>query len=280
MLSLNPEDRPTCEKVLVDYRNTIFPDYFYTFLQDYVNDMHQADAGGAAGAQDPTVKFASKADEIVEAIADDWSGIIRAVIQEHQLSVGNNDAEPYAEPKVVDHSEFVKSKDNSWAHIITVKAGPAILFLNILTSNMRNCLRASSRIKALEPLLPIADLIPDEEVIDRIIPYVVALLKDEMPQVRAAALETLVQLASLQSPVSNVILTLFSARQSRSDNSGQRWSRIGIHSPKPAPPSRRRRRSRPIDIRSTVAGAFGNRNACDGNGTEHELVREYHTFTL
>lgn len=105
MLALNPEDRPTCEKVLVDYRNTIFPDYFYTFLHDYVNDMH-ADAGGAAGAQDPTVKFASKADEIVEAIADDWSGIIRAVIEEHQLSVGNSDAEAYAEPKVVDHSEF------------------------------------------------------------------------------------------------------------------------------------------------------------------------------
>lgn len=42
-----------------------------------------------------------------------------------------------------------------------------------------------------------ADLIPDEEVIDRIIPYVVSLLRDEMPQVRAAALETLVQLASL-----------------------------------------------------------------------------------
>lgn len=44
--------------------------------------------------------------------------------------------------------------------------------------------------------MPIADVILDEEVIDRIIPYVVALLKDEMPQVRAAALETLVELVS------------------------------------------------------------------------------------
>lgn len=109
MLSLNPEDRPTCEKVLVDYRNTIFPDYFYTFLQDYVNDMRLSEgAGGSAGAQDPTVKFASKADEIVEAIADDWSGIIRAVIQEHQLSVAKDDAEPTEEPKVVNHSKFAQ----------------------------------------------------------------------------------------------------------------------------------------------------------------------------
>lgn len=77
-------------------------------------------------------------------------------------------------------------------------AGPSILLLNILTANMRNCLRASSRIRSLEPLLPMADLIPDEEVIDRIIPYVVSLLRDDMPQVRAAALETLVQLASFQ----------------------------------------------------------------------------------
>jgi phosphoinositide-3-kinase regulatory subunit 4 len=76
-------------------------------------------------------------------------------------------------------------------------AGPSMLLLNILTANMRNCLRASSRIRSLEPLLPMADQIPDEEVIDRIIPYVVSLLRDEMPQVRAAALETMVQLASL-----------------------------------------------------------------------------------
>jgi hypothetical protein len=110
MLSLNPEDRPTCEKVLVDYRNTIFPDYFYTFLQDYVNDMHHSQGtAGPAGPQDPTVKFASRADEIVEAIADDWSGIIRAVIQEHQLSVGNNDAEHNGEPKTVDHSKLAGS---------------------------------------------------------------------------------------------------------------------------------------------------------------------------
>lgn len=112
MLSLNPEDRPTCEKVLVDYRNTIFPDYFYTFLQDYVNDMYYKSEG--AGGQDPTMRFASKADDIVEAIADDWSGIIRAVIQEHQLSVGNNDvSELNGDVKAVDYSKYVESTFHS-----------------------------------------------------------------------------------------------------------------------------------------------------------------------
>jgi phosphoinositide-3-kinase regulatory subunit 4 len=107
MLALNPEDRPTCEKVLVDYRNTIFPDYFYTFLQDYVNDMQYKPESGsnAKAAKNPTVRFASKADEIVEAIADDWSGIIRAVLQEHQLSTGQTDeGEGDAGMKVVDNS--------------------------------------------------------------------------------------------------------------------------------------------------------------------------------
>lgn len=109
MLALDPEDRPTCEKVLVDYRNTIFPDYFYTFLQDYVNDMQYKPESGGNGktAQDPTVRFASKADEIVEAIADDWSGIIRAVLQEHQLSTGQADeGEASASIKIVDNSQY------------------------------------------------------------------------------------------------------------------------------------------------------------------------------
>lgn len=106
MLLLDPADRPTCEKVLVDYRNTIFPDYFYTFLQDYANDLNSKSESetSSSGTQDPTVRFANKADEIVEAIADDWFGIIRAVIQEHQFSVGNSDGEEAGDVKVVDYS--------------------------------------------------------------------------------------------------------------------------------------------------------------------------------
>jgi hypothetical protein len=108
MLSLDPADRPTCEKVLVDYRNTIFPDYFYTFLQDYANDLQSKQESGStsAGTHDPTVRFANKADEIVEAIADDWSGIIKAVIQEHQFSVGNAEGDEAGDGKVVDYSQY------------------------------------------------------------------------------------------------------------------------------------------------------------------------------
>lgn len=107
MLSLDPADRPTCEKVLVDYRNTIFPDYFYTFLQDYVNDLYtksESESNGA-GTQDPTVRFANKADEIVEAIADDWSGIISAVVQEHRFTIGDNDGNVANDAKVADSSQ-------------------------------------------------------------------------------------------------------------------------------------------------------------------------------
>ena len=111
MLSLDPAERPTCEKVLVDYRNTIFPDYFYTFLQDYANDLDSSSEGvhSGSGLQDPTVRFASKADEIVEAIAGDWSGIISAVIQEHRFSDQNNGGDVASDAKMIDSSQCYAS---------------------------------------------------------------------------------------------------------------------------------------------------------------------------
>lgn len=146
MLASHPEDRPTFEKILADYRNIVFPDYFYTFLQDFVQDL-------------------GSADQVIHALKRDWNGMIAAVFAE------------------LDVMSEEPSNDS-----------PAPLLLNIVTSNLRNCKRASSKLDALVPLLALARRLTDEEVIDRIIPFVVTLLRDDLPQVRAGYLKALVQL--------------------------------------------------------------------------------------
>lgn len=39
MLSREQSERPSFDRILATYRGTIFPEYFYTFLQDYVSEL-------------------------------------------------------------------------------------------------------------------------------------------------------------------------------------------------------------------------------------------------
>ncbi|EJT48342.1 hypothetical protein A1Q1_02625 [Trichosporon asahii var. asahii CBS 2479] len=41
MLSRNPSDRPTFDRILNTFRGTVFPEYFYTFLKDYITDLSE-----------------------------------------------------------------------------------------------------------------------------------------------------------------------------------------------------------------------------------------------
>lgn len=75
---------------------------------------------------------------------------------------------------------------------------PTLLLLNVITSNIRNCVRESSKVQALGPLRHIAKRLTADELIDRVVPYLVALFRDDSAQVRAASFEFLVEIASHQ----------------------------------------------------------------------------------
>ncbi len=79
--------------------------------------------------------------------------------------------------------------------------GPALLLLNLVTSSLRNCLWPTSRLHGLQLFLRLNPYIADEDRIDRIIPFIVELLSDPMPIVRAEACRTLVQIVSLPIPL-------------------------------------------------------------------------------
>lgn len=42
MLSRHPADRPKFDLLLAKFRGTIFPEYFYTFLEEYVTSLSEA----------------------------------------------------------------------------------------------------------------------------------------------------------------------------------------------------------------------------------------------
>jgi phosphoinositide-3-kinase regulatory subunit 4 len=41
MISLSPDDRLSCERYLLDYRDTVFPESFYSFFGRFVADINE-----------------------------------------------------------------------------------------------------------------------------------------------------------------------------------------------------------------------------------------------
>ncbi|OAX43719.1 ARM repeat-containing protein [Rhizopogon vinicolor AM-OR11-026] len=79
-------------------------------------------------------------------------------------------------------------------HPTPAEDGPALILLSLVLANIRNCLLPSSRLRALDVLLALSTRLTDEAKLDRAVPYIVELLRDEAAIVRAAAVRTLVQI--------------------------------------------------------------------------------------
>ena len=75
--------------------------------------------------------------------------------------------------------------------------GPALIVLALVCANVRNCSQPSSRLRALDVFLALSVHLTDEAKLDRLVPYIVDLLRDDVAVVRAAALRTLLQVVSI-----------------------------------------------------------------------------------
>jgi phosphoinositide-3-kinase regulatory subunit 4 len=62
----------------------------------------------------------------------------------------------------------------------------------VVTSSIRNCLWPSSRLHGLQLFLNLSPYLMDEDKVDRIVPFVVELLSDDVAIVRAEACRALV----------------------------------------------------------------------------------------
>lgn len=74
--------------------------------------------------------------------------------------------------------------------------GPSLIILALVTSNIRNCTSPSAKVHGLDVLLSLALHLTDEAKLDRMVPYIVDLLHDEVPLVRSSAFRTLIQAVS------------------------------------------------------------------------------------
>ncbi|XP_014273976.1 phosphoinositide 3-kinase regulatory subunit 4 [Halyomorpha halys] len=164
MLSKDPLSRLSAEQYLEEYKGKLFPDYFYNFLLSY-NIIFSN-----------TIPILS-ADEKLERMKTEIFNVINVIIDEDSKW---KNAKVELEDKNDEHSG----------------CDALVLITSMITSCIRGLHFAVSKIDTLEILVELAAHTTSEVLLDRILPYVMYLIRDPYPRVRVCAIYSLTKILS------------------------------------------------------------------------------------
>ena len=206
MVQLDPESRYTAEEYLKFWRRKAFPDYFTSFLQQYMGLVTDPTSGREAVL--PETESFGDADKRIERISHDFDKI--SYFLGHKTD-NENSTEFYGH-FASDSSQalnFGIATDRLGSIPSGVDDG-SLLFISLVASSLRHAARATSKVQACELMLAFAKKITDEARLDRVLPYIVTLMGDKSDFVKAAALRTTTQILSMVNVVSPVNAYVFS----------------------------------------------------------------------
>jgi phosphoinositide-3-kinase, regulatory subunit 4 len=197
MIQLDPETRYAADEYLNFWRRKTFPDYFYTFLHQYMYTITDP----SSGQKPVTAGFENlgESDERIEKIYNDFDKIAyflsndgdgeNSRIETNQTRSTN--ILPFAQIDIPNYKNYTLSKSKS------IDDG-TLIFLSVVASSLRSTARATARIKACDLLLAFSEHATDEAKLDRVLPYVILLLNDKLSDlVKVAAIRTITQLVNL-----------------------------------------------------------------------------------
>lgn len=196
MIQLDPESRYAAEEYLNFWRRKAFPDYFYTFLHQYMYTITDPTSGQkpvTAGTEN-----LGESDERIDKIYNDFDKISYSLGSENGEDLAKN---PASLQSITAPLFPLQIDIPNYRHQASVKSQRAaddgtLIFLSVVLSSLRSTARASARIRACELLLAFAESATDEAKLDRVLPYLMVMLNDKSDLVKIAALRTLTQLVS------------------------------------------------------------------------------------
>ncbi|KAF9516566.1 hypothetical protein BS47DRAFT_1371689 [Hydnum rufescens UP504] len=238
MITLDPAARPSFEDLLDHARDVAFPESFYSFLHNYVIAINETSSPspftkpvplktgveilpGTATEHWNTIPTDS--DHRIERIWADFDSVEPLLADERveetvtelvprtpvsQLSSRAFQEIFPVEVHIPNRSSQLRKMLGSGRQAAT-EDGPALIILSLVSANVRNCASPGSKVKALDLLLALAPFLTDESKLDRLVPYVVDLLKDDVAIVRASAIRTLTQVVMLVSAITASNASLF-----------------------------------------------------------------------
>lgn len=153
MLDLTPMNRKSAEDYLDQERGQLFPEYFYSFLQSYLQMFSSLPI---MTADDKILRLHSDIDHCIKVLTNKESSL-----------------------------EESESKSNEFDE------DGLILIITVVTSTIRGLHHCNTKICCLEILQKLSGYTISETILDRILPYILYFAQDTSSRVQAQALETL-----------------------------------------------------------------------------------------
>ncbi|TQV96546.1 VPS15 protein kinase [Cordyceps javanica] len=200
MIHLDPEKRYSADQCLDFWKGKVFPHYFYNFLHQYMELVTDPSSGNSpmSGAQ----KNEGESDYRIDRVYYDFDKI-SYFLGYHQSDKRTQPNEPRLQSKLgLSHFPVQLSIPNN-EHTVSADLEPpeddgTLIFLTLVVSAMRTTARASSRIRACDILLAFAERLTDEAKLDRVLPYLMTLLRrDETELVVVSVIRTITQLLQM-----------------------------------------------------------------------------------
>ncbi|OAQ30331.1 ARM repeat-containing protein [Linnemannia elongata AG-77] len=224
MIQLDPSKRYSADQYLAEWRDRAFPKYFYTFLHQYIHSVTESagessNSGAIESAifpniQEPqTRRPKTDADEKIERIHHDFDKIMffLGLNPPRSPEASSSDAEGSVDALskglitlAVADKQAISKEDSQH----TPNEG-ALIFLSLLCSSMRNTAYPSSRMNALDMLLSIGRHVADDIKLDRLVPYIVSCLSDDVARVKAHAVKTLAKMLDEVETLDVINVTIF-----------------------------------------------------------------------
>jgi phosphoinositide-3-kinase regulatory subunit 4 len=208
MIQVDPESRYSAEEYLDFWRKKVFPDYFYSFLHQYMGLITDPSSGRTpiSGA---TANL-GEADERIDRIYYDFDKISYFLGYENEKQVSSKPF--YTGSGLELFPVHLNIPNNEHPASITGRRPTddgTLIFLALVVSSLRNTARATAKIRACDILMAFSERLTDEAKLDRVLPYLVSLLNDKADIVKVAAIRTLTQLMALVTVVSPVNAHVF-----------------------------------------------------------------------
>nr|CAG8541391.1 2408_t:CDS:10 [Entrophospora candida] len=220
MINVEPSQRYSAEQYLQEWRGKAFPQYFYTFLHQYIGSSQTTN-----GSQNNYV-FNTDADDKIERIYNEFDKIAFFLgfygdNSEIILNHGHGD-------KIGESSRLIDATSNATSalpmnlHIPNYKPnsisnkqknsntdGGALIFISLICAMIRNTAYPSTKLHAMDMLLAFGQHLEDEFKLDRLVPYLISLLGDKVALVRANAVKTLSKLLFMVENITPSNATIF-----------------------------------------------------------------------
>ena len=209
MIQLEPESRYSAEEYLNFWKGKAFPEYFYSFLHQYMGLITDPSSGRTPVVPDDNF---GDADERIDRVYYDFDKISYFLGYDGAKNVRTDADEPQLQSNGLIPLEIDIPNNRHRATAAGRKPvdDGSLIFLTLVMSALRNTARSTARTRALELMLAFAERITDEAKLDRVLPLVVALLNDRSDTVKIAAIRTMTQLLALVRVVSPVNAHIFS----------------------------------------------------------------------